>query len=907
MGSLYASYTGNRPPVPDIGTDPDDTQHAGRCRVFLDHVFVYTTSKRLELERGWNRARLFDKPIQWLMPARGSSSSSWFTWEPQRVQRGRPVVPRPIRNIFSPAIQVEVSRLVGVGSKPYVRVDDPDATDAADLSKNVLLDRNERTGWDLDNRLGAYHAAMFGQWIQTIRRELSFIDTKAHPVTGSVACEACGYRLADERIPEEQLRNAGSRFPQAIGRRRIPGKELEFESFAQACPGCGHEKFGPSAVPRPPSGNYQDAGNDQIGRPLFQDLPKGEEKTEPTSPYCFFPANQGIGYQKDDDMREFGIRTPRDLDYLAEHYERGDEITAESDVDLYQHHPVVMGHWGLSYRPEGVWRNHALEDVYVQKPTRKFPRGRVIIMAGRRLLQDSELFIEGTDIPWIDTRVAQWELIENEIWGKSLASDLFSVQVNINSAISQRMDIRQKWTSPKLILHQGQDIQFTGGSDGLWASDVWRVDSRGLPPEVQARYPIPFGHQGADTSITAEIQSELEFVPQISGAFDPETGNVSGAELNYSALLFAATKSAERRKPRIDGFRLLKRRIWTLRLRHVAAFQTDPELIHLRDDHDEMTVRQFRGQALRNQTDVALEDEPLVDSSVALRAGIEQALGWGTLKTSANGGTPATDRLINRALNLPEDLSKDTVVQEKLARREWLTWVEKGVEPGIDEAADHHGIHWITHAGDLLNSRQARILMQVLLVQHQTPWSKVLIAVTRWRQLLAELSAAADLIEQAPALLEQSNELIRQMTAGAEADAQIEGEDPIQADIAARPIVDAKNQQASLMREVQKAQAKLGGAFPDALELRIQVVWQRLLIANGVGVVKGVGTDGATPMAVLVPPLITLVRAWAHALAAYLLWKGMGTAQVAPGGPGAAPGAPAPVEPAAAPEEVAAA
>ena len=202
--SLSSFSIGARPQVPPVG-NPDiwntpaganDLSHASRCRIFLNYVFHYETLKLAELERGWNRARLYDANHQWLRPYMSASGRMWFTWEPIRFRKGDAKFPMPKRNVFSPAIQDEVSRLVGVGTKPYVRVDDPEAEDGAKAARQALLGRNEQTGWDEQNRQGCYHAAMFGQWIHETGWRINLMDTVRRAPTEAMACPTWAPRAA---------------------------------------------------------------------------------------------------------------------------------------------------------------------------------------------------------------------------------------------------------------------------------------------------------------------------------------------------------------------------------------------------------------------------------------------------------------------------------------------------------------------------------------------------------------------------------------------------------------------------------------------------------------------------------------------------------------------------------------
>jgi hypothetical protein len=872
------------PPDKIIGLK-DGGNHASECRTFLDHIIDYNTTKRAELERLWNRARLYDKNQQWLAPMLQGTGRLFFNWEPIRIRRGQRIFPMPTRNVYSPAMQDEVSRLIGVGAKPYIRVDDPAKEDGALKAKQILEDRNEKTDWGDDERIGAWHAANFGQWVEAVWWDVNLMKKLKGPVMEGVRCKSCALTLSSPVLPGGLKDSVMRAAPNAQGvqwrHENEDEEDVEPQYRADRCFRCSGQFDSYT-----PTREVYEKRKDDLGRPLFQEASEGEEKTGVVSPYSFFPGNQGIGYQKHADMEEYAIRTPRTIPYFKSHYANGHLVECGRDPEIFRHHPQV-NQFGLAYALDNVWDNHNCEDRYVLKAgvDPDYPRGRMVIMAGRTLLFDGELFMPGTDVPWYDIAVAQWELLENEIWGKPLAIDMFSVQDNINSGLSLAMDIMYKWVSPKMVLPLGADLQFKGGEGSRYQGDIWTMDTRTLPTEALGKYPMFFGNEGNVGSLWQMWDRDREYVADASGARAAEIGNVSGEEMNYSALVFAASKSATRRKPRNEGLRRLKRHIFKGRLRLIAANYDEERLIHYRDDANRWQVAQIRGFALQNQTDVGFEDDPIVESGVALRASIEQARTMGTLRVAAEGGSWETDRKINRAIGLPEDLAEATNNQLDQASTEWRAFFEDEAgfaEPFVDREADDHLIHWQRHSHDL-QGREAEDL-KVELNKTRLPsgeplsWAAVLRMVWQWEKLWTELSMKQQVLEK--------------MTS-----------DSGQMELA------AMQQQApalylQTMMKIQAAQTALFG-FPDALESQIEVVWHRLIAAA----LEPETLPGQMPVPVSfdsysIPALKRLIRFKAHALAHLLLQKqaSMGMAPGIPAGQGAPPaGAPPAGAPPAAP------
>jgi hypothetical protein len=684
--------------------------------------------------------------------------------------------------------------------------------------------------------------------------------------TNAVHCPTCEppFILSSTEVPEEQAEQIRLASPGAVKVNRAEDSPATTGYEVTSCPGCGGPLEG-FDVPN-------QSAKDSLGRTLTQDVPLGEDLTAIVSPYSFFPQNQGIGYEDDEDMEEYWIRTPRSIPYMQCRYPNAADLQPEMDLVAISHFPVLAS-WGLGYSSERVWDDHVFEDRYVLKAGKhpRFPRGLMIVMAGQKLMWASELLMPGTDVPYHEVHVTQWEQREGEIWGKPMSEDLFSAQDNVNSGISIAMDMQYKWVNPKILIHEGMDLQFAGGSNSAYSSDVWRLNTRAVPPQIAEKYPHFFGNAGAPGSIFQLYEADKDFFKTSSGVFDADSGNVQGAELNYSALVFAAGRSAERRKPRNDGLRLQKRRTQRHRLRMVAARYREERLMHYRDDHDKWQVKMFKGLQLQNQTDVGLEDDPVVDAGVGLRAAIEQGIKWGVVRTSAMGGSVSTDRRLARAIDLPEELSEDTNLLQDAAQREWraFTDAEEPEEPTVDKDADNHKIHWERHTM-ALEGREAQIRkdrLRQLGREHQfsvarkpLSWGAVLQATWDWERLHMQLSQMAAVMQSPLAKM-----------------------DP-------RELVAKHGEQGMLFAQKLQGAQKSLGAWSPVLELQIEECWMRLLEQQGLLNARAI------------PQLVELVRFKAHALAHWKLMlmaaqpvAGAGAPAGSPGGSGSGPaGAAAP-------------
>ena len=199
----------------------------------------------------------------------------------------------------------------------------------------------------------------------------------------------------------------------------------------------------------------------------------------------------------------------------------------------------------------------------------------------------------------------------------------------------------------------------------------------------------------------------------------------------FSALQLLEKKSNEGRKPRTERFRGMKRRIYKHQLLLMHEFYREKRYYRVRGKNDKWAVKAFIGADLHGQTNVMLEDEPIIDVAIARRTGIMTGIQIGTVKA----GPASANRRINRYLEIPLDINEDENNQVDLAETELSEWFKEGVEPVIDEDGDDNNIHWQVHKEEL--NREERREMK-----KQCHWSEVLLAITGWKDQLKGIEAA---------------------------------------------------------------------------------------------------------------------------------------------------------------------
>jgi hypothetical protein len=762
-----------------------DPQAATRLKSFLDQIFVPTSPVRLKKESIWNRGRLYRQGDQWLMPLVSDGTIN-YNWIPIRLGKRTTPFPMPVVQKYSPAIENEAARLVGVGSKPSIITDDDDpaTVKGARYAKNALQDLNRRMNFDDQQARGTYHMPQYGQWIQKDWWGHDELEKTRIAVATAVGCPNCDYVLADKNLPPDQGKALAAQAPHAINHQVFqdpanPYTEPRVLSQANACPNCppppppappsiedmAASSMGAEGAPAPPAPpaeppwpyrlqpyapTFDEAATrkDALGRTLGEDVPLGDVMSEVVSPWDWWP--EGGGLETDiHTMQEFGQESIRSIPWIKRHYPKTSEgVRAENASEMFEHHPVLGSFILSGYVTEGILDNHCRVREWYCKPTAEFPHGRAMVIAlgGNIVLMDDDYEIEslqpgheGTFVPRVEYDVAQWEERDREVWGISMGEyGLFKLQDVINLTKSQIQDIRQKWLSPKMIFRSGMNVRFAGGPGSQFPADSWTIDS--ADPNEK---PFVFGNTAPDTGVYQEMDRDERHVQDLAGQGTAELGNVApNTELNYSALLLAANKSAERRKPRIDRTRRMKVRRYEYRLLLMQEMYAEDRLMRVLGTNDKTTLERFTGLSFNGQIRVEFEDEPLVDVSIARRASLKQSQEMGALKVDTAAGA----REINRLLELPADINKHSNIQVERAEEEFQRW-KKGYKPGLDPQGDEHMAHFNQHEDDL----RGRDAIDKIDSLGPNVWSQVLAACYTWNRALKAIEGAELLLNQAMA------------------------------------------------------------------------------------------------------------------------------------------------------------
>lgn len=827
-----------RPTLPPKGKGT-----ANQLKAFLDRVLMRDTAYRIDRFRIWEQARHYYAGNQWLEPD--------YTDDPTRTPFFKAIevdqsnwMPMPVRNIMVAPIQNEVARLVGAGSRPYVRVedDDPKSEKAAQLGRDVLLDSLERVHWTETEHEGCHQLVTYGTWTIKAYWDIDFTKTVKIPVTTGLKCPGCDFRLAEPSVPEDQVRGRllDPDFQARVDVRTIgdPNNNLvppKFKVKATHCLECdavapapmqdetgapmvdemGQQVMSegqpiPELRPWIPSDDEAKRRMDAFGRPLGEEVPLGDVELRNVPCFDYFPQNGGLQVNSRTCL-EHGEEHIETLEWIRAHYKNGDKVEAEDSETLMRWHPIVggsahyLGGAGGDAEPNLLAESARVREFH-KEPFLELVDGKVkknlgrsIVMAGNVILLDADYLIPsetnpGEFIPRITYYSTPWELRDGELWGLSASELMFSIQDSFNTRRGQVEDARHRFGSPKLLAVDGMDLMYAGFTDTGYNSDIWYY----RPVEgASQQEPKPFGNDQMTQEWVQEEKLDLEAVAQITGTMDVEIGNVPSGVTAASAMMFMGEKASERRKTRVSRLLAMKRRIFTAILVMIHEKYREKRYYHVRGKNDRWGVKSFMGADLLNQTNVMVDEEPAYNLAQFKRESIKEGL---TIYHTISADTDGAKRKINKALGIPTDINDDRNRQVELAEEEFMRFYEEGIRPVVKMREDVHQIHYETHVLDWLAEDASRI-------RDEVDWNQIELALWGWEEDYDALEAAEQDLKLNP------------IAAG-----------PMKAMPGPDGNVDpAAQQHADEMFAQRQQMAQQIAALPKAPELRMVIMWQKKL------------------------------------------------------------------------------
>jgi hypothetical protein len=284
----------------------------------------------------------------------------------------------------------------------------------------------------------------------------------------------------------------------------------------------------------------------QTQQPVFIELPLGDVSTYVVDPFRIALDPLATHLSDCKWVMEYSIQT---LDWIHQTYGKEGEgytgLAAEvkEDTELntsmrrwYQMKMSsgtksgTLGATGGSGASDVMVEGSAVVKEYYERPSANYPKGRLIVVAGDKVLYSGESPYTGPEHgDWHPYSECRWEIVPGRFWGKSPFDDAVEIQKRINTIDSTVILSRKSMAFPQKLIPTSAGI-----ANGEWTGrpghhQFYKGDGSGMKPEI-----IP--GQGPDASVFQERQQSVEDIKELTGAIDILRGDRPAGVNAASAL-----------------------------------------------------------------------------------------------------------------------------------------------------------------------------------------------------------------------------------------------------------------------------------------------------------------------------------------------------------------------------------
>lgn len=447
------------------------------------------------------------------------------------------------------------------------------------------------------------------------------------------------------------------------------------------------------------------------GLPVMEELPLGDINTAVVEPYRLALDPLATDLHTARWLMEYQIQS---LEWIQETYSkeepgftgRVEEVKEEKALSsqmqrffqLKTSSGVKMPGLSPANMPQNsaeMIENAAVVKEYYERPSFKYPRGRLVVVANGITLYAGDSPYSGPDQgDWHPYSEFRWEVVPGRFWGKSPLDDVCELNKQINSTDSAIILTRKTMAVPQRLIPMASGIA-PGSWTGRPGQEIRYRETSAPPSNLPAA--------GVDQSVFTERAQRCEDMKTISGAIDILKGDHPPGVTAASALEMLFEVGTGKLRPCLDRWKVFVETDQTKQLKWTSKFYKEPrpefieKLKQLSDGKiPDQALNNFIGSDIRNNTNIRIEAGSNIPKLLsAEKSNLIQMAQIGTL----NLESPENQMEFNHRMGI---VGFDNNQAPDVERAEWENDILDDVElsPGnqtVVLADEDHEIHKAIH------------------------------------------------------------------------------------------------------------------------------------------------------------------------------------------------------------------
>jgi len=249
--------------------------------------------------------------------------------------------------------------------------------------------------------------------------------------------------------------------------------------------------------------------------------------------------------------------------------------------------------------------NAAVVKEYYERPSRRHPKGRLVVVANGIPLYAGDSPYSGPELgDWHPFSEARWETVPGRFWGKSPLDDTTEINKHINSIDAAIILVRKTMAIPQKLIPKDSGVK-AGEWTGRPGQEIFYRATGGAPSTIEPT--------GVDAQVFQERAQKLEDMKNISGAIDILKGDRPPGVTAASALEMLYEVGTGKLKPGLDRWKLLIESSQKKQLKLIARKYREPRpefirMLHMKNkDIPAESIDKFIGADLYDNCNVKIE------------------------------------------------------------------------------------------------------------------------------------------------------------------------------------------------------------------------------------------------------------------------------------------------------------
>lgn len=374
----------------------------------------------------------------------------------------------------------------------------------------------------------------------------------------------------------------------------------------------------------------------ESGELMFDELPLGDVNTDVVEPYRIAVDPLANDIHKIRWIMEYAIQP---LAWIQETFGkdpttnpgytgRVEEVKEETSLSgsLKRFYQLKQSS-GVKQRVEGAVAlgsteehisNSAVLKEYYERPSRNFPKGRMVVIANGICLYAGDSPYSGPELgDWHPYSECRWELVPGRFWGKSPLDNASEIQKQINAIDSVIILTRKTSAIPQKLIPMSAGLTH-GQWTGRPGQQIFYRDTGGLPPSV-----IPAS--GVDPTVFQERAQRVEDMKTITGAIDILKGDRPEGITAASAIEMLYEVGMGKLFPVLDRWKSFVENSQKKQLRIISRYYKEPRPDFIRlikqknKELSDQAISQFIGTDLYDNCNVVVEAGSNITKLMAAR------------------------------------------------------------------------------------------------------------------------------------------------------------------------------------------------------------------------------------------------------------------------------------------------